>query len=126
MFQVNLTKYSNSLDISKLELPWDVISQSGTSIPLFGTITGSKDEIIVMEQYRRNIYCAQVCHLEKIPEGFSDNYKITDLYGYPDMIIKNNYVFNNEYVKSIGSIIYTMVCISDRNNHECCYPNWLF
>lgn len=56
MFQVNLTKYSNSLDISKLELPWDVISQSGTSIPLFGTITGSKDEIIVMEQYRRDIY----------------------------------------------------------------------
>ena len=109
------------LDISTLNLPDDVIENSGDAIMFMGydKITDDPNEIIVITQFGRMIGTAFLCHLEhpKDPECI---YEINDIPDYPVMKIKRDWS-----IKEINGKKYTMVCM-DSKDFDYCRPNWLY
>lgn len=100
-----------TISLTELNLPEDVLNNSwDDNIPLHGELTGDATEIIVITQYKREVFSGTVCHLS---EG-----KITDMPGF-------NHIrcHNSRTIKEINGMKYTMACLSERKEYP--ISNWL-
>lgn len=112
------------LNIKNLNLPKDVIENSGECIELFGELTGNSDEIVVITQLRRTVYNAYVCHVsyDCKTEYLIGHKIINDIPEFPIMIIKG--LTEDICIKTINGVKYTMVCKADKHE-DFTTPNWL-
>ena len=109
------------LDLDILNLPKDVIENSGDAINLVGELTGSDDEIVVITQLGRRVGSAHVCHLK---DGFAYDSRpckcIFDMPGFKKIEIRQNFL-----IKEFNSIKYTMACLAESGFADAS-ANWLW
>lgn len=106
---------SHTLDLTKLNLPEDVIFNSGTEIPLYGEITGSNDEIIVITQNGRQVFNAYVGKISEDKTG----YEIFVKPGKPRLKVRS---LDHIAIHTFDNIRMTMMCTSSAID----VPNWLY
>lgn len=114
------------LDITKLGLPEDVIKNSGNTISLNGELTGDSDEIVVINQLKRKVYSANVCHLSNGYESRESDIPckvICDIPGFPKMVIKS--YLEDVCIQTINGVKYTMACLIEKD-YDTVRPNWLW
>ena len=105
-----------------LNLPRDV--QAPDTIQIHGKLTGAYNEVVVIQQLRRQIFGdAHVCH---ITEGSCGK----GIYDMPNFFfIKETSI---SLIKRIGDTNYTMACVAEALNYRWGQPtgfgrtNWLF
>lgn len=109
----------NTLDITGL-VPMDVIQNSGTEIPLFGTLTGAHNEVIVITQLRRAVYDAWVCHTEQREDKlYHRNAQcVIDMPGFNEILITNK-------CRVKDGKRYIMACLAEKDYNQC-RNNWLY
>lgn len=113
----------NAISLVELGMPEDVIASSGVEVPLYGDVTGADDEVIVIEQFKRQLYNAYVCHLDLENDGINAYHVINDIPEYPKMVFKN--LVSTHGLKEIDRHKFTMICKQDAE-YEQARPNWLY
>lgn len=123
----------NAIFTADLGLPEDVRYNSPDFLMLNGDIKGDDNEIIVITQFKRQVFNATVCHylIEPAYEG-AEEFKIfhkviRDMPGYSPIIIKDKNI--GITVKRIRGVLCTMVCMGDLDygiKPDSHMPNWLF
>lgn len=111
------------LNISELNLPEDVIKNSGVGVELIGEITGAEDEIVVITQLGRFVSTAHVCHLlngytER--NGGSPCKIILDMPGFNKIVVRKDFL-----IKEFNGIKYTMACLAEKDFVNTA-ANWLY
>ena len=110
------------IDLKEIGLPEDVIKNSWLSkIPLYGKLKNDPNEIIVITQYKREVFIAWVCHLSKgykWRNGKEECPVILDMPGFNKIRCCNPHT-----IKEINGIRYTMACISEKMDYP--VSNWL-
>lgn len=113
------------ISLKDINLPDDVIENSGEYIPLIGELTGDESEIIVITQTYRCVEKAYVCHItegRETPQHITTCKFIDDIPGFPRMIIRNEMEF---VIKTIDNIKFVMACLQDKE-YDKARPNWLY
>ena len=97
--------------LRELNLPTDVIENSWDYIPFYGKLTGDPTEIIVITQYKREVFSGTVCHLKG--DTIFDMPKFNPIKCH-----------NPKTIKEIDGIKYTMACLAEKNDYP--VTNWLY
>ena len=114
------------INLVKIGMPDDVIINSGdTEITLNGKLSGDPNEIIVITQFRREVFSGTVCHISNgyTKRNGGDPCKvILDMPGFKKIIIPDD---DTHYVKKIGGVKYTMACLAEKDDDNS-LANWLY
>lgn len=111
------------IKLKEINMPEDVIINSGYEISLNGKLTGDSDEIIVITQLRREVFDGYVCH---ISHGYTKRNggnpidMILDMPGFKKIIIYGPELRVHEF----GGIKYTMACLAEKEM-DVAFANWL-
>lgn len=115
----NRTKVSlMSTDI--LNLPNDVLENTGPLIPLFGELDSSRENIIVITQLKRELFKAYVCHLQYEYDSQPGIF-ITDIPNFIPTVVTDK-----DTIREFHGVKYTMICLADKYSHKIAKSNWLF
>lgn len=113
------------INLIKIGMPDDVILNSGdTEITLNGTLSGDPNEIIVITQFRREVFSGTVCHISNgytKRNGGNPCKVILDMPRFKKIIISDD----NHYVKEFAGIKYTMACLAEKD-YDISFANWLY
>ena len=110
-----------TINLKEINLPEDVIFNSGgEDIPLKGSLTGDPNEIIIITQFRREVYSGTICHLEKANTNH-DAYVIRDMPGFNEIHIPHTFT---DRIHVFDGVKYIMACLAEKNDYA--LANWLY
>ena len=106
------------VNLENLNIPEDVIENSGKEIEVIGNLTNDNDEIVCLAQFRREIIGGYVCHLSNgynRRKGPEEAKVVCDIPNFPKLVIHNT---DLNIHKDNNGVQYTMYCISDAYSVE--------
>lgn len=111
-----------TINLKDINMPDDVIFNSGDEIVLNGTLTGDPDEIIVITQFWREVFSGTVCHISHGYETRNGNKQcdiILDMPGFNKLVI-----FDPSDVYKFDGIQYVMACLAEKD-WPMSHVNWI-
>lgn len=115
-----------SINLDDLEIPKDVMAETGRVIELQGELKGTDDEIVVLTYIGRYVVDAFVCNVGRdfvLPDDLSLESVVDNIPGYPRLVIPDH--MWHRATKKVKGVRYTMANLTDKDL-KAVAASWIF